>query len=127
MITVDEFRLRFPEFSDIKRFPTKRIQLFIDDSVLEMGGVETLWGNKYNLAQHYLTAHLLHISDRTAMGDSSSNLGNIVGKSAGGVSVTRSNSNKNRSDYADSLAATSYGVSFLNIRKTCFVNFLTVC
>lgn len=121
MITVAEFRTRFPEFSDPAEYPDPRIQLFIDDSVEDIGSEETRWCGKYDRAQAYYVAHLISSADGTATGSSSAKVGPISSKSAGGVSVSYAVSSKQRSDSDDFLASTAYGIQFLNIRNSCFV------
>jgi len=125
MITVATFRTRFPEFSDDIEFPEERIQLFIDDSViLYMGDDENHWRGKYDIAQSYVTAHLFSVATGSEAGDASSKGGPISSKSAGGVSLSRSISVKDRSDGDDFLMATTYGQQFLSIRNKCFVGVL---
>lgn len=124
---VSTFRTRFPEFSDNTEYPDARIQLFLDDAVnLYMGTQESRWCNKYDIAQAYLSAHLLSMGTATEVGDTSSKAGPVSSKSAGGVSVTRAVIAKERSDEDEFYASTSYGQQFLNIRNTCFVGVLAV-
>ena len=121
-ITPNIFRVRFPEFTDDTIYPDERVQLFIDDAALiYMGATESRWGAKYDIAQAYLTAHLLTAGTATEAGDTNTKAGEISSKSAGGVSVTRAIAPKNRSDMDSFLTSTSYGQYFLNIRNTCFV------
>lgn len=124
MITVSDFRTRFPEFSDDVEFPDDRVQLFIDDSVDDIGSDEDRWCNKYDRAQAYYTAHLLILGTKTEAGDFTASLGAVKSKSAGGVSVSRGTVDKDRSDNDGLLASTSYGVQFLSIRNSCFVGML---
>jgi hypothetical protein len=121
MITVSDFRLRFPEFEDPLLYSDDRIQLFIDDTILYMGDDEHHWCNKYDFAQAYLTAHLLVIGTRSEAGDTSIIAGPISSKTADGVSVTRAVLAKNRSDQDDFYMSTTYGQQFLMIRDNCFV------
>lgn len=118
-------RLRFPEFSDNVEYPDPRIQLFIDDSTLHMGTDESRWCGKYNLAQAYMTAHLLSSGTSTEAGDSSGKAGPISSKSAGGVSVSRAVVAKDRSDVDTFYSSTAYGQQFLVIRRMCFAGVLT--
>jgi len=119
-ITVSDFRIRFPEFSDEAEYSDPRILLFIEDSTAYIGTDELRWGSKYNLAQSYLSAHLLISAEKTELGDISSSSGTIQSKSAGGVSVSKSIVAKDRSDLDDFYIGTSYGQQFLNIRNLCF-------
>lgn len=123
--TVEDFKLRFPEFADQTEYPDARLQLFLDDSIIYIGDDENRWGNKYNLAHCYLTAHLLTIGTNTEAGDISSKAGSVSSKTAGGVSVTRAIISKNRSDSDESYSSTAYGQQFLIIRNLCFASILT--
>ena len=127
--SVVDFRTRFPEFSDDTEFTDDRVQLFIDDTVLYMGTDENRWGDKYNTAQIYLTAHLLSVamSSEASGGNASASAGVISSKSAGGVSVTRQIVNKVRSEEDDFYMSTVYGQQFLILRDRCFVGVLVAC
>ncbi len=123
---VATFRVRFPEFSDDTEYTDARVQLFLDDAVnIHMGTDEDRWCNKYDFAQAYLTAHLLLKGEASEVGDSSANVGPVSSKSAGGVSVTKAVTAKDRSDTDDFYMSSTYGQQFLNIRNTCFVGVLT--
>lgn len=119
---VPTFRLRFPEFSDNVEYTDERIQLFLDDAAnCYMGTDENHWCAKYDYAQSYLAAHLLVAGGATESGDSSNTVGPISSKVAGGVSVSRAVTTKDRSDTDDFYLKTSYGQQFKNIRDQCFV------
>ena len=123
---VATFRVRFPEFSDDTEYPDLRVQLFLDDAAnIHMGTDEDRWCNKYDFAQAYLAAHLLLVGTGSEAGDTSSKVGTISSKSAGGVSVSKSVVAKDRSDMDDFYVSSTYGQQFLNIRNTCFVGVLT--
>lgn len=124
-VDVATFRIRFPEFSDNTEFPSERIQLFIDDSViLHIGTDELRWGGKYDIAQAYLSAHLLSIGGETELGSKAANVGPVSSKSAGGVSVTKAVVAKDRSEGDDFYSSTSYGQQFIIIRNRCFAGAL---
>ena len=126
-ISIPDFRIRFPEFSDDTEYPDARIQFFIDDSELYIGTDEGRWGNKYNTAHAYLSAHLLSVGtgSEAAGGSSGAKVGAVISKSAGGVSVTReSTNNKTRSDEDSFYMSTGYGQQFVTIRNRCFVGAL---
>jgi len=128
MVTVAEFRIRFPEFADPVEYPDARIQLYLDDAAnVYMGLDENRWCGKYNYAQAYLAAHLLIVGTAEEAGDSSANAGPISQKTAGGVSVTRAVQAKMQSDLDEFLNTTSYGQQFLIVRNTCFVGVTTSC
>lgn len=121
---VATFRIRFPEFADSGEYSDARIQLFLDDAILDIGSDENRWCNKYDLAHAYYGAHLLTVGTKTEAGDTSAALGAIKSKTAGGVSIARGSVDKARSDADDLLASTSYGLRFLSIRNSCFVGIL---
>tara|TARA_R110000822_G_scaffold84867_3_gene199035 strand:- start:15271 stop:15663 length:393 start_codon:yes stop_codon:yes gene_type:complete len=120
-IDVPIFQLRFPEFSDEDEYPAPRIELFISDSIEYIGTDEQRWGSKYNLAQSYLVAHLLHKGTNTEAGDTAAKAGPVASKTAGGVSISHAVTTKIRSDLDDFYMSSSYGQQFLNIRNMCFV------
>jgi hypothetical protein len=119
-INVETFRARFPEFSDEAEYSNSRINLFITDSVIYMGDQESRWQGKYDLAQSYLSAHLLISGEKTELGDISASSGAIQSKSAGGVSVSKAVVAKDRSDLDEFYMSTAYGQQFLNVRGLCF-------
>lgn len=123
--TVEDFRLRFPEFSDGVEYTDPRVQMFLDDAAnIYIGLDEGRWCGKYNYAQCYLAAHLLHIGTGAEAGDSTSKAGPVSSKTAGGVSVTRAVATSARSNGDDFFMSTSYGQQYLNVRNSCFVGVL---
>lgn len=121
-ITVSKFRTRFPEYSDLTEYPDQTIEMFIEDSqIIYLGTDENRWGGKYDIAQSYLVAHLLSVSDMSQAGDTNSRVGAISSKSAGGVSVSRAVTAKDRSDQDDFFMSSNYGQQYLIIRNSCFV------
>jgi len=129
MITIELFRLRFPEFEDDMDYIDERIELFISDTVdFHMGSDELRWGSVaiYNLAQANLVAHLLTLATKTEMGDSSSESGPVLSKSAGGVSVSMANNYSSGSSLDILLSTTVYGQQFISIRNRVFIGVLVV-
>lgn len=121
-------RLRFPEFNDEDEYPDARIKLFISDSSsLYMGTDENRWNGKYDIAQSYLTAHLLLSGEKTSLGDNNATVGPIINKTVGNVSVTRGATVKDRSELDDFFMSTSYGQTYLNIRNNSFAPALYTC
>jgi len=122
-ISVTDFRVRFPEFSDTTEYPDARIEMFIEDSAdLYIGTDELRWGGKYDKAQAFLSAHLLTVGTGSEAGDSGAKVGPIQSKTAGGVSVTRAvAASTSRSDNDEFLMTTVYGQQFLTIRNRCFI------
>lgn len=124
-ITTADFRTRFPEFADTTEYPDARINLFIEDSQnVYIGTDEKRWAGKYNYAQAHLVAHLLATAEASEAGDASVKVGPVSSKSAGGVSVTRAVSSKDRSDADDFYMGTVYGQRFLMIRNQTFAGVL---
>ena len=89
-----------------------------------MGTDELRWCDKYDYAQAYLAAHLLHSATLSEVGDVNSKVGPISSKSAGGVSVTRAIVAKDRSDEDEFYSSTVYGQRFLTVRNSCFIGVL---
>lgn len=125
--TAEDFKRRFPEFNDEEEYPSCRIAIFLDDAVTQyMGSDEDRWGDKYDYAHAYLAAHLLYLSSLAEYGDGSAQAGSISSVTAGGVSVARAVSTKERSDTDEFYMSSSYGQRFLMTRDSCFVGVLTV-
>ena len=121
-ISIADFRARFPEYDDDTDYGDPRIQLFIGDSAtLYMGVDEAHWGDKYDIAQAYLVAHLLALSEGSELGDKSAKSGKVQSRTAGGVSVSYAAGDA--SD--DFFNATIYGQQFDQIRQTCFFGVLS--
>lgn len=115
------FRIRFPEFEDDTLYPDARVQLFLDDAAAIMGSDEMRWCGQYDIAQAYLAAHLLTVGTNSEMGDVNARTGPVVEKTAGGVSVKRSQDTKVRSEGDSFYMGTVYGQRFIIIRNNCFV------
>jgi len=79
-VTPETFILRYPEFSEID---PSRIQILIDDSILEMN--ESFWDTLYDKGLSALTAHVLQLSIDSENGDSSAI---VVSKTVGDVATT---------------------------------------
>lgn len=124
---VTSFRLRFPEFLDDTIYPDPRIQLFLDDTLEDIGTDEYRWCGKYNRAHCYYAAHLLILGTKTEVGDVSATSGAVTSKSAGGVSIGRTVVAKDLSSSDDMLSTTSYGQQFMVIRNGCFAGVLVTC
>jgi len=121
-LKIERFRSRFPEFSDEVEYPDIHITVLFEDSQLLYLGVDkNRWKGKYDIAQSYLVAHLLTVSDISQAGDTNARAGVINSKSAGGVSVSRAVTSKDRSDSDDFFMTTSYGQQYLIIRNSTFV------
>tara|TARA_R110000851_G_scaffold131446_1_gene265602 strand:- start:301 stop:681 length:381 start_codon:yes stop_codon:yes gene_type:complete len=124
-VNVAGFRIRLPEFEDDTEYPEARIQMFLDDTVMDIRA-EADWCGRYERAVYYYAAHLLTVGSNSEAGAGGSNVGPTTSKSAGGVSVTKGYVAKDRSDGDDWLISTTYGQQFINIRNMCFIGVLTV-
>jgi hypothetical protein len=84
MITPTTMKNRFPEFVSIA---DSRIQLFIDDAVLELSPGE--WADNYDRGLSYLAAHLLSCSISTAAGGGVGGMnGPVASRAVGDVSIS---------------------------------------
>ncbi len=113
-VTVDDFRARFPEFSDDTLYSDTRIQMFIDEAAMCID--QNRYGTFYNAANCYLAAHLLYLGSVTSNGGAG-NVGPVASKTAGGVSVTRAVNSMDLSESDAFYTQTQYGLSFINIRN----------
>ena len=117
MITVPDFRTRYPEYSDDTLYPDARIQLFIDDAVIWMAEEGDRWLDFYELAQNCLVAHFLTVATLTESGDSSGiypialqEVDDVIIKNAvGDVSPTM-----------DNMHSTTYGQCYFRYLRMCF-------
>jgi len=82
MTPLQKFHLRFPEFNDMSY---DRIQLFLDDALLYIN--TTFWGEKAEVGQFYLAAHLLSCGEATNEGQING-VSNLTSHSADGASVS---------------------------------------
>lgn len=120
-VSVEDFRIRFPEFDDETEYNSKRIQMFIEDTTTYIGTDENRWCGNYDKAQAYLAGHLLTVGTNTEVGDANVKSGPIQSKTAGGVSVSRAvQATPNRGTADDFMMTTSYGQQYIVIRNLCF-------
>lgn len=115
MLSFDKFKLRFPEFEDL---PTERFELFLEDARLEMGLDESRWLGFYDVAQAYLVAHMLFISEKSEDGDGGvvlpvrrKEVDDVVVEHAVGRSVEGN---------FDQYASTTYGQKYTHYRRIAF-------
>lgn len=84
MITPTDFKTRFPEFDSVD---DTRVQMFIDDAVLEL--IQSVWDVYYDLGLFYLTAHYLALATASNQGNgSSSAVGPLSQATVGNVSAS---------------------------------------
>ena len=119
MADVTEFRKRFPEFADAGIYLDSRIQLYLDDSALELE--ETKFGDEYDRAHSYLSAHYLALSLQTEAsgGSGTGSAGPVNNKKVGELQIGYDSSSvaaiaaRNPNHYA----LTGYGQIFISIRR----------
>ena len=118
--SVAQFRTRFREFSDSAAIPDDRVQLFLDDAVLEMDA--NRWGTKFDIGQAYLAAHMLYIDELANLGGAiggggAGNAGPKTGKTVDKVSTTHGVNVAETDAIADGeLLSTTYGRRYLRYR-----------
>ena len=118
-ITAADFKVRFPEFNDV---PDARVTMFIEDTVTAyIGSNENRWNGRYNLAQSYLTAHLLTTAINSEVGDTSSKEGGVIEKAVDGVKVKLSGQVKDRSSGDAFYMGTIYGQQYIVLRNRTFI------
>lgn len=110
--TPDNFRIRFPEFSDETAYPDARIELFIGDAT------DTINPNCPNsdMMVCYLTAHLLMVATQSAAGNTGT-IEKIASQSVGDVSVSFGGASGDNP--SDNFYSTVYGQRYLDLRKNC--------
>ena len=118
--SVGSFISRFPEFCEVD---DERVQMFLDDSALLMTS-EPKWLEYYNVAQEYLTAHLLTIAETTEWGDSGV-VGPVVEQEVDDVRIRQAISSVDINSF-DELSGTSYGIRFKKYQKICFAGIVGV-
>jgi len=128
MITPDDLRIRYPEFSDVVEYVDARLLMFIQDAIDDMGTSESHWHSeyRYNRALSALSAHYLVLATASEYGDTNAKYP-IIQKTAGGVSLSYSGlAGASRTDYIKRLSSTTYGQEFLSLRGRTFVGSLVV-
>lgn len=110
MITPADFKTRFPEYTSVD---DARIQLFIDDAVLEID--EAAWGDLYDKGLLYLTAHFLTIAESTSSGNSGG-VAQTASQSVDGVSIAYATPSADSAS-ASVFASTAYGQEFMRLKK----------
>lgn len=120
---IEEFLVRYPEFSDIDK---KVIELALGDSKLEV--CAKVWGKKYKLGLFALSAHLLCSlgyldgDDREA-----GSLPQVAtSMTAGSLSVGYTSPIEGFSGDTNGLANSQYGQNYLRLQKLVARHFLVV-
>lgn len=118
-ITVDEFLVYCPEFSDLE---DTVIEFYLDQALNYTGDFQNGWGSlrRFQSAQAWCTGHLL--TKYEAILDSSTGAAQnpkvITQKTVGDVSISWGGANLIPSDYtADEFNTTTYGYRYLQLRE----------
>lgn len=124
-ITVEEFRARFLEFSDVTKLSDAFIQIRIDDTECELD--EAQFGCFFARAQAHLAAHYIAIAEMTAAGGAGSGSesgqqthNKIASESEGDTSVSYGGNSSGVMAGAgkdELLASTLYGMQFIEFRS----------
>ena len=117
------FRLVASEFNDVD-----------DESVtsmIELQGVRVspkAFGDKYDLAVAYLTAHAFKLDEMLKGGGASSGgltSGTVVSEKEGSISVGYASPTLSRYNDGSLYSKTAYGLLFLDLRSQCIVPLMT--
>ena len=113
MPTIPEFRERFPEYENV---PDARVRIALDEAALIMSDPDK-WLDFYDVANLYLTAHLLFLAEKSATGDPGASypanhqeVDDVVVKFAV----------KPIDPMMDDLYTTSYGKQYIKYRRMAF-------
>lgn len=116
MITVSNFRIKFPEFEDAIMFTDARIQMSIDEAVIVMTS-EDRWLDWYELAQYYLVGHLLAIANASESGSGDARFP-VSGQVVDDVSISQAVAAANPS--GSLLFTTIYGQAYYRYLRMTF-------
>ena len=117
------FRLVASEFGDVD---DEKV-----NSMIELQGVrisQKAFGDKYDLAVAYLTAHAFKLDEMLKGGGASSGVlvsGAITSEKEGGISVGYASPSLSRYNDGSLYAKTAYGLLFLELRNQCIVPVMT--
>lgn len=117
------FRLMASEFSDVD---DKNV-----NSMIELQGVrisEKAFGDKYDLAVAYLTAHAFKLDEMLRGGGASSGglaSGAITSEKEGSISVGYASPTLSRYNDGSLYSKTAYGLLFLELRSQCIIPLMT--
>lgn len=106
--TASDLKTRFPEFDSVA---DATVNLFISDAALSIN--TSVFGNKSDLANIYLAAHLLSLSDVSGGGGGAA--GQITEEKVG--DLTRKYGSGSVSVNNDGINSTKYGQAYLRLRK----------
>lgn len=121
--TLAGFKARFPEFEALG-ISDATIQVYFDDAIAHLD--ETSWGDCYERAVYYYTAHTLTLnkmrSDAVAgggLGAAAGTSGPVTSAGADGLSVSYAAPRASTTDGDDWYRQTSYGQEYLNLAAEC--------
>jgi hypothetical protein len=114
-VTPTDFKARYTEFATLS---DARIQIFLDDAVLELDVVR--WGDLYDRGLAALAAHFLAISERTSLAGTTGGggaIGPLASKSVGDVSLSYGWTGNSASGSRDQnyYLSTVYGQDYLRL------------
>ena len=118
MVTLAQLTARFPEYQDLTQ---PRFDIFLADSVLEMGEDAGRWISEdfYNKAQAYLLAHVLTLAGAQELGDSNPNAP-LKKTEVDDVVVEFDTPQRMKQELVDTLQSTSYGQEYYRLRRMAF-------
>jgi len=123
MADLTGFKARFPEFAALG-ITDPTMQVYLDDSIAHLS--ETAWGDCYDRAVYYYTAHVLTINKRRTDAVTGGGLSAAAGKSglissssADGLSVSFESGYQSSGHNDDWFRQTSYGQEYLALRDEC--------
>ena len=120
MVTLPALVLRYPTMSTLSN---ERFEMFLEDSVLIMGDVESRWLNFYNKAQAALIAHLVVLNDALADadGDGGAATGPVTRTDVDDVQVEFAERIWDKMPYQEAdLYSTGYGQEYVRWRRMAF-------
>lgn len=119
MLSVVDFKARFPEFDDVDG---TRLRIFLDDAALIMSS-PAKWLEYYDTALAYHAAHLLVVATFSETGDSGT-LAPIKHQEVDDVVIK--NAISDVSPTFDDLYSTTYGKRYISYRRRCFIGIVGV-
>lgn len=132
MADLTGFKARFSEFSALG-ISDATIQVYLDDSIDHLS--ESAWGDCYDRAVYFYTAHVLTINQRRTemvtdggLSAAAGKSGLITSSSADGLSVSFESGYQSGGYLDDYLRQTSYGQEYLALRDECILPAsITIC
>jgi hypothetical protein len=121
VLNIADFRLKFPEFSDVGTYPDAAIQRAWDEATLFFTDRlnRCIGQTKQLMLLYYLTAHFLTVNTGIASGQlgPSVNLSSIQSATVGSASVSFGSSSAINSNNIAGFGGTEYGRRYLELLK----------